>query len=112
MCMSTLNTDHHMSSDRRKELVYTSRFVRVIRDSEDPSEKAQDRDNCTRRNIVRKADLSKKKKTLIFVCKMCVFVSHPMKIVTFPKKNGDLFKNWLLIFLRERNFFKTNHGNR
>ena len=29
---STLHSDHHMWSDRRKELVYTSRFVRVIRD--------------------------------------------------------------------------------
>ena len=29
---------------RRKELVYTSRFVRAIRDSEDQSEQAQDRD--------------------------------------------------------------------
>ena len=26
----------------------------------------------------------------ILPCKMCVFVSRPMKIVTFPLKNGDL----------------------
>ena len=35
----------------------------------------------------------------IFVCKMCVSVPRPMKIVTFPRNNGDL-PNWLLIFFR------------
>ena len=34
MCTSSLHTDHHMRSDRRTELVYTSRFVRVICDSD------------------------------------------------------------------------------
>ena len=43
-CASTLNTDHHMCADRRKELVHTSRFVRVIRGSEDQPDWAQDRD--------------------------------------------------------------------
>ena len=33
MCTSSLHNDHHMRSDRRNELVYTSRFVRVICDS-------------------------------------------------------------------------------
>ena len=40
---STLHSEHHMCPDRRKELLCTSQFVRVIRDSEDQSEQAQDR---------------------------------------------------------------------
>ena len=40
---STLHSEHHMCPDRRKELLYTSRSARVIRDSEDQSEQAQHR---------------------------------------------------------------------
>ena len=36
---------------------------------------------------------------------MRVFVPRPMKIVTFPWKNGDP-KNWLLIFFRKNTFRK------
>ena len=50
--------------------------------------------NLSNRMIVGRADLIKK--TLISVGKMCVFVSRPMKIATFPRKtvtfpNGSLF---------------------
>ena len=37
--------------------------------------------------IVRWADLSDFVYSSIFVGKMCVFVSRPMKIATFPRKN-------------------------
>ena len=40
--------------------------------------------------IVRWADLSDFFFSFIFVCKMCVFVSRPMKIVTFLRKNDYL----------------------
>ena len=53
--------------------------------------------NYSKRIInVRGADLSDF--SSIFVGKMCVFVSRPMKIVTFLLKNGDP-QNGLLIFL-------------
>ena len=42
--------------------------------------------------------------SLIFVGKMCVFVSRSMKIATFLRKNGD-FQNGLLIF-----FWKKTHS--
>ena len=35
---------------------------------------------------------------------VCVFVSRPMKIVTFPRKNGDLSPNWLLVFFGKETF--------
>ena len=38
--------------------------------------------------------------------KMCVFVSRPMKIVTFPWKNGDSPKR-VVEFPRERNTFRN-----
>ena len=37
---------------------------------------------------------------------MCVFVSRPMKIVTFLRKNGDLPKR-VVDFLRERDTFRN-----
>ena len=62
--------------------------------------------------VVRRADLSEFCFSLIFVGKMCVFVSRPMKIVTFLLKNGDLPKR-VVDFLRERDTVpKQNHGNR
>ena len=42
---------------------------------------------------------------------MCL-VSRPMKIVTFLRKNGDLPKRVVVDFLRERDTFRKNHGNR
>ena len=44
--------------------------------------------------------------SLIFVGKMCVFVSRPMKIVTFLGKNGDLPKR-VVDFLLERDTFRN-----
>ena len=55
--------------------------------------------------IVRSADLSDFF-SLIFVCKMCVFVSRPMKIVTFLRKNDYLPKR-VVDFPRERNTFRN-----
>ena len=40
---------------------------------------------------------------LIFVGEMCVFVSRPIEIVTFPLENGDLPK-WVICF-----FLKKTH---
>ena len=54
--------------------------------------------------IVRRADLSD-----FFVErfeKMCVFVSRPMKIVTFPRKNRDLPKR-VVDFPQERDTFRN-----
>ena len=39
---------------------------------------------------------------------MCVFVSRPMKIATFPVKNGDHPKR-VVDFLLEKTFRKQNH---
>ena len=44
--------------------------------------------------------------SLIFVCKMCVFVSRPMKIVTFLRKNGETAKR-VVNFPRERDTFRN-----
>ena len=44
--------------------------------------------------------------SLIFVCKMCVFVSRPMKIVTFLMKNGDTAKR-VVDFPLERYTFRN-----
>ena len=44
--------------------------------------------------------------SLIFVGKMCVFVSRPMKIVTFLLKNGDHPKR-VVDFPRERDTFRN-----
>ena len=55
--------------------------------------------------IVRKADLSEFF-PLIFVGKMCLFVSRPMKIVTFPRKNGDPAKR-VVDFPLERDTFRN-----
>ena len=44
--------------------------------------------------------------SLIFVCKMCVFVSRPVKIATFLRKNRDLPKR-VVDFLRERDTFRN-----
>ena len=50
--------------------------------------------------------------SLIFVCKMCVFVSRPMKIVTFLRKN-DYTPKRVVDFHRERDTFRNqNHANR
>ena len=49
--------------------------------------------------------------SFIFVGKMCVFVSRPMKIVTFLRKNDYLTKR-VVDFPRERDIPKQNHGNR
>ena len=38
---------------------------------------------------------------------MCVFVSRPMHIVTFLRKNGDPAKR-VVDFLSERDTFRTN----
>ena len=56
--------------------------------------------------IVRWADLSDFF-SFIFVGKMCVFVSRPMKIVTFLRKNGYLPKR-VVDFPRERDTFRNN----
>ena len=55
--------------------------------------------------IVRWADLSDFF-SLIFVGKMCVFVSRPMKIVTFLRKNAYLPKR-VVDFPRERDTFRN-----
>ena len=39
-------------------------------------------------------------------CKMCVFVSRPMKIVTFLRKN-DYTPKWVVDFLLERDTFRN-----
>ena len=49
--------------------------------------------------------------SLIFVSNMCVFVSRPMKLVTFLLKNGET-QNGLLIFFGKETHSETNHGNR
>ena len=54
--------------------------------------------------IVRGADLGDF--SLIFVGKMCVFVSRPMKIVTFLLKNGETPKR-VVDFLLERGTFRN-----
>ena len=82
----------------------------------------------TKRIIIFKgADLSECFQ-LIFVCKMSVFVSRPMKIVTFPLENGDLpklvvdfprkethseTKSWKSLRILTKKVTTTvNHGNR
>ena len=55
--------------------------------------------------IVRWADLSDFF-SLIFVGIMCVFVSRPMKIVTFLRKNGETPKR-VVDFPRERNTIRN-----
>ena len=61
--------------------------------------------------IDKRADLSDLF-SFIFVGKMCVFVSRPMEIVTFLRKNGDSAKR-VVDFPRERDTFRNkNHGNR
>ena len=60
-------------------------------------------------SVVRSADISEFFQ-LIFVCQMCVFVSPPMKIDTFPRKNSET-PNWFLIFLGKTHI-PNNHGNR
>ena len=55
--------------------------------------------------LVRRADLIQKKKSLTFVGEMC-FVSRPIEIVTFPKKNADHPK-FVVDFLRGRDTFRT-----
>ena len=54
--------------------------------------------------IVRDADLSET--SSIFVCKMSVFVSRPMKIVTFLRKNGETAK-LVVDFPMERDTFRN-----
>ena len=44
---------------------------------------------------------------LIFVGKMCVLVSHSMKIVTFLRKNGDPPPKRVVEFLLERDTFRN-----
>ena len=56
--------------------------------------------------IVRWADLSEFFFSLIFVCKMCVFVSRQMKIVTFHLKN-DYSQNGFVDFPLERDTFRN-----
>ena len=60
--------------------------------------------------IVRWADLSDFF-SLIFVRKMCICVSRPVKIVTFLRENGYTPKR-VVDFPRERHIPKQNHGNR
>ena len=50
--------------------------------------------------------MRKKKGSSNFVGKMCVFVSRPMKILTFPWKNGDLPK-LVVDFPWERDTFRN-----
>ena len=57
--------------------------------------------------IVRGADLSDFF-SLIFVGKMCVFVSRPLKIVTFLRKNGETPKR-VVDFPRERDTFRNKN---
>ena len=54
--------------------------------------------------IDKRADLSEFF-SLIFVGKMCVFVSRPMKIVTFLRKNGETAKR-VVHFPQERDTFR------
>ena len=61
--------------------------------------------------IVRWADLSDFF-SFIFVGKMCVFVSRPMKIVTFLRKNDYLPKRVVDFSSGKRHIPKQNHGNR
>ena len=56
--------------------------------------------------IVRWADLSDFVCSFIFVGKMCVFVSRPMKIVTFLRKNDYLPKR-VVDFPLERDTFRN-----
>ena len=49
--------------------------------------------------------------SLIFVGKMCVFVSRPMKIATFLLQN-DYSPKRVVDFPLERDFPKQIHGNR
>ena len=56
--------------------------------------------------IVRWADLSDVFFSLIFVGKMCVFVSRQMKIVTFPRKNEYTPKR-VVDFPMERDTFRN-----
>ena len=51
--------------------------------------------------VVRGADLSVFFFSLIFVCKMYVFVSRPLKIVTFLKKTVTPKNNFLIFFQKE-----------
>ena len=50
--------------------------------------------------------------SLIFVGKMCVFVSRPMKIVTFPRKNEHTPKRVVDFPLERDTFRNKNHGHR
>ena len=54
--------------------------------------------------IERRTDLSDF--SLIFVCKMCVFVSRPMNIVTFLRED-DYTQNGLLIFIGKKTHSET-----
>ena len=54
-----------------------------------------------------RADLSDFFFSLIFVGKMCVFVSRPMKIVNFLLKNADTPKR-VVDFPKERDTFRNN----
>ena len=58
-----------------------------------------------KKKFEKKADLSEFF-SLMFVGKMCVFVSRPMKIVIFLRKNGDLPKR-VVDFPRERDKFRN-----
>ena len=40
-------------------------------------------------------------KSSIFICKMCVVLIHPIKIVAVPRKNCET-PNWFLGFLEEK----------
>ena len=48
----------------------------------------------------------------IFVGKMCVFVSRPMKMVTFLRKNDYTPKRVVDFSSRKRHIPNQNHGNR
>ena len=61
--------------------------------------------------VVRGADFSEFFFSLIFVGNMCVFVSRPMKIVTFLLKTLTT-QNGLLISSGKRHIPKQNHGHR
>ena len=50
--------------------------------------------------------------SLVFVGKMCVFVSRPMTIVNFLRKKGDLPKRVVVFSQRKRRIPKQNHVNR
>ena len=43
----------------------------------------------------------------IFVGKMCVFVSRPIEIVTFPRRNDD-HPNWIVDFSVGKHTFRKN----